>query len=302
MDSPFLALEELKSLVDPEDLHYLNGVALFRADSVDRVKYASFVKRAGKVIAIVNDVDEVISDLRGSCYSVRADSVMASDKDRVEVELAKLRKAVKFSRECKVLDAVFTEGLIILGERTAERDNESLLAHAKKPFSQSGTLSVDLARALVNLAKSRGSVYDPFVGLGGVLIEAAWEGLECYGSDVDLKVLKKAAVNLSSFGYSCELFQADATLRDLREVEAIATDPPYGRSVRVEAKDLIALYEGFFSVASEMLKKGGRLAFVTDSRLWFYDVLKGLGLRVLSISKVYEHKSLTRAVYVVEKA
>ena len=301
MDSPYLALEELKALAEPEEVHYVSGVALFEGGKVEALSKASYVKRSGQVIAITNDLNEVSNELNGECFHLRVDSIMASDKNRVQAELSKLGRRIKLSKNCPVLDVLFTEGMIILGLQRAERDTKSLERHSNKPFKQSGTLSSDLARVIVNLSKPKRVLYDPFAGLGSVLIEAAWEGLYCVGSDIDHKSIHKAKVNLSALGYHCDLFVGDATQKNLYEVEAIATDPPYGRSVRARASELMDLYRAFIWRSAEALRSKGRLVFITDSRYWFYDDFKEAGFNVLSMSKVYEHKSLTRTIYVAER-
>ncbi|MGC9106083.1 MAG: TRM11 family SAM-dependent methyltransferase [Thermoprotei archaeon] len=301
MDSPYLALEELKALAEPEEVHYLSGVALFKGGDLPKLAFSSFVKYAGKAIAVTNDVSEIARELKGECFHVKIDSILSSGKGEIEVEAKKLSSYVKLGRDCPTLDLVFTDGLILVGLRKAQRDTKSLERHSMKPYRQSGTLSADLARAAVNLSKARRAIYDPFAGLGGILIEAAWRGLECFGSDLDLKSLAKAKANLSALNYDCDVFAADAVKENVRGIEAIVTDPPYGRSTRAKASELIELYKSFFYSAYDLLPPKGRLVFITDSKLWFYDDLESVGYKVVSVSKVYEHKSLTRAFYVAER-
>ena len=126
------------------------------------------------------------------------------------------------------------------------------------------------ARALVNLARvqSGDRVADPFVGTGGILMEAALVGARAYGSDLDARMVEGARVNLAKLGV-----QATLETRDVGELpefagdslDAIVTDPPYGRSSTTNQEDILQLYDRFVDAAHDALRSGGRLAFITAS-------------------------------------
>jgi tRNA (guanine10-N2)-dimethyltransferase len=271
-DNQFLALSELEALNGSPPLHHMNSVAIYEGNPRVAAK-ASFLKSSGKLLMITNDVSEVVSLLRGECVSLNLDVIMGSGRDKVRDVYTELSKVVKLSKRCNILELIFTEGLIVVGRMEAIKDSRSLREHMIRPFSQSGIMSSELSRLLVNLARPKEILLDPFVGTGSLLIESAWMGL-INGSATNLPIV---------------------------QVESIATDPPYGRSSKGWGAELKELYIEFFSSAYQSLKRGGFLVFSTDSRYDWRDHLREAGLRPLRLHYTYSHKNLSRAIYVVQR-
>jgi tRNA (guanine10-N2)-dimethyltransferase len=295
LNNIFLSLDELRALIHGNEREYLYGVAIYEGDPKIAQKSA-FIKKSGEVLSISSDVKDIIEKVRGMCFSVDLNVLMREYKSYAIPIYSEIIKNVKTSRNCEKLDLILTEGkTVIAGIRKAEKDSKSLISHSKRPYTQSGTLNPELGRVMVNLSESR-EIYDPFVGTGTILIEAKWLGLKCVGSDIDLKMLSKAKENLKYFGYECDLFQTDSRKIPIKKIESIVTDPPYGRSF--SPKGLSELYEEFFYNASEHTNT---LVFSTDFKFDWRDKLKEAGFKDIKIHMIYEHKSLSRAVYVVRK-
>ncbi|QKR00955.1 RNA methyltransferase [Metallosphaera tengchongensis] len=293
----FTSMAELRALVEGE-VHFLTGVGLFQAGG-GIARRSSTIKAVGEVVSISSDPGEVNKELRGKCFSIQPDVILGVDKASFKSLYGELVEGVKTSRECQKLDLIYTDGVLIAGLREEERDSKSLLDHSRKPFSQSGTMDPYTSRLMVNLAKPSGKVLDPFAGLGSILIEASWMGFSCYGLDVEVRALEKARTNLNFFGLNCELSLGSATSLPFSGKSAVVTDPPYGRSSNARGMKLRELYEGFFYAVPDILE--GRLVFATDSNLDWRDQIRSAGMRVLSTHYIYLHKSLSRAIYVVEK-
>ncbi|KUJ99281.1 MAG: tRNA-(G10-N2) methyltransferase, partial [Thermococcales archaeon 44_46] len=87
----------------------------------------------------------------------------------------------------------------------------------KRPFYKPIALPPRVARAMVNLARARKEVLDPFMGTGGILIEAGLMGLKVYGVDLRRDMVEGARRNLEHYGVkNYVLKQGDATrLREL---------------------------------------------------------------------------------------
>ncbi|BBD72595.1 RNA methyltransferase [Sulfodiicoccus acidiphilus] len=298
-DNQFLALDELEALNGSPPLHHFNAVALYEGDPTVASK-ASFLKSSGLLLKISSDLDEALSSLRGICVSLDLDVVMGSRRDELS-EVSRLSRSLSLSRRCRPADLIVSDGLFLVGLRSSSRDTKSLASHLRRPFVQSGIMNPELARALVNLSRPKRTVLDPFAGTGSLLIEAAWRGFRCVGIDAERNMLIKARANLEALDYQCLLLNGSATQIPLVHVEAIATDPPYGRSTKVWGTELRLLYQQFFLSASEVLKKGGFLSFSTDSKFDWTDDLVSTGLTPRRIHYVYSHRSLSRAIYVVEK-
>ncbi|WP_278465021.1 TRM11 family methyltransferase [Saccharolobus islandicus] len=299
----FLSLAELKAMLndDNAEINYFTGVAIFEGNKGDIAKRSARIKRSGELIYISDDPKKINEILRGGCFWIKEDVIMGSQKNNLNAINHEIKRGVKVSKECEKIDIILTDGVIILGKIKGQIDSKSLLEHEKKPFSQSGTMSPETSRLLVNLCRPKKEVLDPFVGTGSILIEARWLNYDCIGSDLDKTMLQKTKTNLNYFHYDCNLLFSSATNLPFHHITSIATDPPYGRSTKNKGAELMQLYEEFFSSASETLTKGGFLVFATDSRFNFIDKLKENSFIIKGLHYLYSHKSLTRAIYVVQK-
>ncbi|AEB94552.1 TRM11 family SAM-dependent methyltransferase [Metallosphaera cuprina] len=297
-DESFASMAELQALANQE-VHFLTGVGLYAIPVQGVARRSSTVKVSGEVIAISHDPKEINDSIRGKCFSIYPDVILGKDKDLFNSLYLESLRGVRTSRSCPKLDLIFTDGVILAGLREEERDNRSLVLHSKKPFSQSGTMDPYTSRLMVNLSRPKGKVLDPFLGLGSILIEARWLGNQCVGLDADVKMINKAKINLDYFNYVCEVAQGSATSLPIEGKFTIVTDPPYGRSSNAKGVKLLDLYQGFLSEVAEILD--GRLVFAADSSVDWRDTIRSAGLRTRCVHFLYEHKSLSRAIYVVER-
>lgn len=109
------------------------------------------------------------------------------------------------------------------------------------------------ARFLVNLVfiPTKGTLLDPFAGIGGIVIEAIHSGWNVLSVDIDPALRH----GLARLGGSHHV----ADVRDLpvasASVDAIATEPPYDR----QADDILA---PAFREMHRVLREGGRLALL----------------------------------------
>ncbi|EDO05885.1 RNA methylase family protein [Babesia bovis T2Bo] len=178
----------------------------------------------------------------------------------------------------------------------------------RRPILAPTTLDNMLAFIMANLAlvKKGSVVLDPFVGSAGSLIAATHLGAICFGSDIDMRILKgwsmahhnrnlppselqKNAYTNFTFYNLCHpdilrfdnrstvwrgMLQSDSGKREW--VDAIIADPPYG--IRASAKNrrllhdtaddgiVDSLIENLLSIAASMLVPGGRLVFLLPTK------------------------------------
>jgi tRNA (guanine10-N2)-dimethyltransferase len=185
------------------------------------------------------------------------------------------------------------------------KDFESRKAH-HRPFFRPISLHPRVSRAIVNLTKARKEILDPFMGAGGILMEAGLIGLKVYGVDIKPEMVEGAEMNLRHYGieeYTLKL--GDATrLEELfpgRKFEAIATDPPYGTSATLAGRKRDELYRKALESMHRVLKDGGRLAIAFPADFDGESEAERVGFKL--VGKYYQrvHKSLDRYFYVFEK-
>ncbi|HIP75485.1 MAG TPA: TIGR01177 family methyltransferase [Thermococcus paralvinellae] len=172
----------------------------------------------------------------------------------------------------------------------------------KRPFYKPIALPPRIARAMVNLARARKEVLDPFMGTGGILIEAGLMGLKVYGVDLRKDMVDGARINLEYFRIrDYVLKQGDATkLREIfpdKTFEAVATDPPYGSSATLAGRKREELYEKALMSIYEVLD--GHLSIAFPAEFNAEKVAEKIGFEVLEKHYQRVHSSLDRYFYVM---
>jgi tRNA (guanine10-N2)-dimethyltransferase len=165
-----------------------------------------------------------------------------------------------------------------------------------RPFNHPISLHPRLARALVNLTRAKAGerLLDPFCGTGGILIEAGQIGCKAVGGDIDPRMVEGSGRNLAAFnvkGY--ELRKADISewASSPGTIDAVATDPPYGRSASTASEPVERLYRRAFESCHAALRPCGRLAMVLPGAE-HADLASGFSRE--GVWPVRVHKSLTR--------
>lgn len=166
-----------------------------------------------------------------------------------------------------------------------------------KPHFHPTILRPWLARLLVNLARTKKELYDPFCGTGSILIEAALIGAKIKGSDLDTRMLKRTRENLDFYKLDAELERIDATKlsEHFKKIKSIATDPPYRRSSFSSKEDIAELYNLFLKEIEKILQ--GYIALMIPKGVKI-NIPKGL--ESVGKADLYVHGSLTRRVIILK--
>ena len=192
----------------------------------------------------------------------------------------------------------------IFGEVLASVDRKQFWERKphKKPFFYPGTILPEVSRAIVNLCEIRSNdlVLDPFCGTGGILVEASMIGARVIGIDVQEPMLPGAEMNLEDYGSEYHVLCGDACNLPIADhsVDAVVTDPPYGRSAVVMAESVESLYMGALFEIYRVLKRGGHAVVISDFELPGAD---DAGFVVVGRHAQRVHRSLTRYVVVLRK-
>jgi tRNA (guanine10-N2)-dimethyltransferase len=186
-----------------------------------------------------------------------------------------------------VITSVTTYIGIVAWENT--EDFEARRAHLL-PASHPSMTHPAIARAMLNLSCAA-SIHDPFCGSGGFLIEGGLAHKRMSGSDISAEMLARAKTNCAHCKLHPPLRIADA-VQWLPRVQAIVTDLPYGRSTR--PVDIQPLLHAFLVRAAQSTKRVvvGLPCQVTAQQGW----------KARAHMELYIHKSLTKHLYVLERA
>jgi tRNA (guanine10-N2)-dimethyltransferase len=111
-----------------------------------------------------------------------------------------------------------------------EKNDYKWHIHDKKPYSYSNSLSLRVARALVNIAVKNNvgcRLIDPCCGVGTVIIEALSMGINAVGCELNKSIAENAKKNLEFFGYENVITNGD--MNEIQEKYDVAIiDLPYG--------------------------------------------------------------------------
>lgn len=201
-----------------------------------------------------------------------------------------------------VLFAWLADGRIAVGLRRGRQDRSRFEARVSDERAHFSPVSMHPRRAasLLHLARVApgGRVYDPFCGTGGMVLEAALEGYDAWGSDLDsfmvqgtLQTLADAAAEpLDGHAFVADIADAPALVGP---VEAVVTDLPYGRGSSTDGEPLRELYGRAFAAFARLLP-AGRHAVVGHPDPSLLSGLEAHGFRVVERHAEPVHRSLVR--------
>lgn len=148
----------------------------------------------------------------------------------------------------------------------------------ERPFFSPISLHPRYARAIINLtgAKRGDTILDPFCGTGGLAIEAGFMGMRPIISDFDENMIIGTQENMEYYGLELEDF-ATIDISDVPDtfgqVDAIATDPPYGRSTHTGGESIDSIYARAMCAFSEVLRPGGAAGIVLPHEMVSNDLV-----------------------------
>ncbi|MGM9985927.1 MAG: TRM11 family SAM-dependent methyltransferase [Bacillaceae bacterium] len=127
--------------------------------------------------------------------------------------------------------------------------------HDNKPYTYSHSLSVRVARALVNIAVGNNrdcTLVDPCCGVGTVVIEALDLGVNVQGYEINRKTAWNAKRNLAFFGLEDVIIRQDMhTVEEHYDVAII--DIPYGIIVPISKEDQVAIIRSARRIANKLV-------------------------------------------------
>ncbi len=170
-----------------------------------------------------------------------------------------------------------------------------------RAFFHPSAIFPKLSRALVNLSRCReGRVFlDPFAGTGSIPVEASIIGARVLAIDVSQQMAKGALSNMKHFG-QCWLgvARADSTRPPVTEVDAIATDIPYGRASSTRGRSPEELVELILPALAAVLRRSSFLVLMHPQAV----AVKGSRVfDVVEEHHLHVHKLLTRTITVLRR-
>lgn len=171
---------------------------------------------------------------------------------------------------------------------------------SERPFFSPISLHPKYARALINLTgvKRGGTVLDPFCGTGGIVIEAASMGMKAVASDFDPEMVAGTRENMDFYKLKIHDFET-VDISDIperfSEIDAVACDPPYGRSTKTGGENIDSIYARALEAFPKVLTETGRAGVVLPH------MFETDAMRKRAVYVQFVHGTLSRHYHVFER-
>lgn len=277
------------------------------------VRRAGYIKEGGLLLAVDNPYDPSVileKHLLGDSEvhaSILKNSVSNTAAEKYTLYLGERHGVRIVNTGRSNLRLLFSDGLVFIGLKTVEQDSKGMYYRSgrHRPYKRSIALTPDVSRLLVNLTRIREGMVllDPFAGTGSILLEAWSMNIRGIGVEVDWKLVHGMEENLRFYNTNAIPILGDSTILDLISVDAIATDPPYGRGASMHGHSYLELYSMFIDKAWSILRNNSYMSFMTPVELEEVvgELLCRNGFTEVSRYYQYVHGGLTRVIYVVRK-
>jgi len=223
-----------------------------------------FIKRRVEIVSFSEDYPTLLAAIKKEQIVIEGFKVeyivLAGDTTEYEVRLEKLRD-IGYSIEGipdyynpTIMYALcFHENIWYFGIST--KNNLDWKKHNQKPCSYSNSISIHIAKALVNIAAKSDKakiLLDACCGAGTIMLEACFSGYKIEGCDINWKLCRDARINLAHFGYETTVFRSD--VGDLTaSYDAAIIDLPYNLSSIVSEKDILHIIKSTSVLAPRLV-------------------------------------------------
>jgi len=330
-----LSFSELKAILESEGHSYtvtekLDQTVRLETDAASLaqiLRRSAYTRVCAQELFASGDSDEAITNAaentnfhdllkEGETFEVRIRRIKEystkNDTMRLERKLGKhiLQNTtgvrVNLTKPDKTFYGILTNHKLIFGLRLAEIEPKPFVERRprKKPFFHPSAMNAKLARCMVNLAHPRTGalVLDPFCGTGTTILEAALIGCRAIGTDVQRRMAEGTRKNLQKFSADPEaIIVADARKPPFSQVDAVVTDPPYGKSATTLKSTTKMLVVAVLSSAKSLIHEGQRICIASPKTINIARIGTELGYKHMESHFAYVHRSLTREIAVFQK-
>ena len=266
---------------------------------------SAFIKNRLDIISFSEDYATLINEIKKESICIEGFKVeyLVFDGDTTEYsERLKKLKDIGWSIEgipdyynpTKTYALCYCEGVWYFG--VLIKDNFDWYKHKQKPCSYSNSISISIAKALVNIATKANKeikLLDACCGFGTILLEACFAGNNIEGCDINEKICNNARENLSHFNYTANIYHSD--IKDIRKrYDAAIIDLPYNLFSSATDNDILHIIESTAEIADQLI-------IVSTSDIT--NLIINIGFRIsdyCSVSKSGK-RNFTRKIWVCEK-
>ena len=168
--------------------------------------------------------------------------------------------------------------------------------HKQKPNSYSNSISVKVAKALINFASfgnKDAKIIDACCGVGTIMLEACFSGYSIEGCEINEKIYNDARENLAHFNYSAHIFHSD--IKDVhKKYDTAIVDLPYNLFSYADEQTHFEILKAVASISNRMV-----IASTSD----ISEILNALDLTIKDTCIVQKRRkaNFSRKIWICEK-
>ena len=296
------------------DLCMLESVSIFGKEVRSKLLFSdreiepstsAFIKSRLAVISFSTDYAELITQIKKESIRIEGFKVeylvFEGDETEYAARLEKLRD-IGYSIEgkhdyynpTKRFGLCYFEGTWYFGELV--KNNFDWHKHKQKPHSFSNSISVNIAKSLVNIAvmaNKESTLLDACCGVGTILLEACFAGFHIEGCDINQKTAQNAQDNLAHFHYTAKVYHSD--IKDIsQQYDAAIIDLPYNLFTSATDDDIRHIIESTAKISD-------RLVIVSIDDI--ADLISDIGFGISNYCSVSKRgkTSFSRKIWVCER-
>ncbi len=234
------------------------------------------------------------------------ETITSDVKKRIYAKIYKSQKTpvISLDNPTEVFEVFITPDNIYVGKRIYLQTKEFLLRKTQLlPFKNPVASSPKISKAMCNLTGLvTGSIYDPFCGQGGILVEALHNGFTVFGSDIDPDAIQKAKHIIEKQNINSQFqkqlnkhsLYVHSALTTTQKADAIVSDLPYGKGTKNISS---TLYTDFLThCLREKLAPIAILCFPHYAKV--QQILESLQIPIIFETYIPIHKNLQRHIIV----
>jgi len=266
---------------------------------------SAFIKGRLDIISFSKDYDMLISKIKKENLSSEGFKVeyLVFDGDKTEYKkrLQKLRD-IGYSIEGepdyyhpkRTYALCLHEGIWCFG--TWIKNNLDWHKHKQKPHSYSNSININIAKALVNIAakgNKESKLIDACCGVGTILLEACFAGINIEGCDINWKIVRGARKNIEHFNYEALIHRSD--IKEInKRYDAAILDLPYNLVTQATDDEVFHIIESAANITD-------RLVMVSTSDIT--NLIDKIGFRISDHCSFPKRgkRSFARRIWVCEK-
>ena len=300
--------------INESDLCKLESRYIFGQEEKNRVLFSdikvepsvsAFIKSKLELISYSEVYSTLINKIKKEsivCEGFKVEYiVLDGDKTEYSARLEKLRDIgysiegiPDYYKPTTIYALCYYEGIWFFG--TLIKNNFDWHKHKQKPCSYSNSISMMVAKSLVNIATKADKsikILDACCGVGTIMLEACFAKINIEGCDINWKICRNARENISHFGYKATVYCSDIKDINIR-YDAAIIDLPYNLLSTVTENDILHIIASAAEITDCLI-----IVSISDITKFITDI----GFTIVdycSINKKGKRK-FARKIWVVEK-